>query len=194
MCRDVEGRFLEEQTVAALQVAVARAEAEGIGAVFLATGRLGDAITLAAALAAAPASPHAGTPPVMLGVRTNLTRSPHRHPTVLAREMTALDLISKGRALLAFTPPLGGEVGEAIALGRHMWRDGIAASDGPHYPVAGAINRPRPHQDGGPRVALDLTDGTRPDTALVEAADLLLVRAGSTGYPPGVELCQIQLR
>ena len=190
MCRDVEGRFLDEPTLAALQAAVARAGADGIGAVFLATGRLGDAITLAAALSAGR---RADVPPIMLGIRTNLTRTPHRHPTVLAREMTALDLVSRGRALLAFTPPLGDEVGEAIALCRHMWRDGIAASEGPNYPVAGAINRPRPHQEGGPRIALDLTDGTRPDSALVEAADLLLVRAGSAGYPPGVEVCQIQL-
>ncbi|MGP0032452.1 MAG: hypothetical protein ACLPVF_18370 [Acidimicrobiales bacterium] len=184
----MEGRFLDEPSVADLRAATARAAADGMGAVFLTTGPLGDAITLAAALGA-------GTPALLLGIRTDLTTTPHRHPTVLAREMTALDLVTRGRTVLAFMPPLGDEVAEAIALCREMWRRGIAASDGPRYPVPGAVNRPRPHRDGGPRIALDLTDGSPADRALVEAADLLLVRDGPGAVPAtfsGAELCQIQ--
>jgi alkanesulfonate monooxygenase SsuD/methylene tetrahydromethanopterin reductase-like flavin-dependent oxidoreductase (luciferase family) len=160
--------------------------------VFLATGPLGDAITLAAALSAT-------TPDILLGILTNLGTEPHRHPTVLARELTAFDLISGGRALLAFTPPFSDAVIEAIALCRGMWRDGIAASEGPHYPVAGAINRPRPGQPDGPRIAVDLTDGTLADPALLQAVDLLLVPAAAAApaatappdFPPGVARCRI---
>jgi alkanesulfonate monooxygenase SsuD/methylene tetrahydromethanopterin reductase-like flavin-dependent oxidoreductase (luciferase family) len=188
----VEGRFLDETSVAALQDAATKAAADGIDVVFVSTGPLGDAITLAAALSTT-------TPSILLGIRTNLSTEPHRHPTVLARDMTALDLVTQGRTLLAFTPPFSDAVGEAIALCRHMWRDGVAASDGPHYPVAGAVNRPRPRRPKGPRIALDLTDGTSADPTLVEAVDLLLVPAATTTttaaaptLPSGVELCPIQ--
>jgi len=175
--------------VTGLRAAAVSAAAEGMGSVFLTTSPLGDAVTLAAGLSAAGAV----APPVLLGIRTDLALTPHRHPTVLAREMTALDLITRGRTILAFTPPLGEEVAEAIALCRAMWRRGVAASEGPRYPVPGAVNRPRPHRDGGPRIALDLTDGSPVDAVLEEAADLLLVRAASAPpeAPPGVELCHI---
>jgi alkanesulfonate monooxygenase SsuD/methylene tetrahydromethanopterin reductase-like flavin-dependent oxidoreductase (luciferase family) len=191
----VQGRFLREPTVERLVAAATRAAADGIDAVFLTNGPLGDAITLAASLATI-------SPKLLLGIRVNLAMEPHPHPTVLARDMTTLDLICGGRSLLAFTPPFAdaGVVIEAIALCRAMWREGIATSDGPHYPVASAINRPRPAQPGGPRVALDATNDAAPTqltAALLAAADILLVPGGSPSPlltpPPGLDLCQIQL-
>jgi alkanesulfonate monooxygenase SsuD/methylene tetrahydromethanopterin reductase-like flavin-dependent oxidoreductase (luciferase family) len=195
----VQGRFLREPTVERLVAAATRAAANGIDAVFLTKGPLGDAITLAASLATI-------SPKLLLGIRVNLATEPHPHPTVLARDMTTLDLICGGRSLLAFTPPFAdadadaGAVIEAIALCRAMWREGIAASEGPHYPVAGAINRPRPAQPGGPRIALDATNDAAPTqltAAILAAADILLVPAGSPSPlltpPPGLDLCQIQL-
>jgi alkanesulfonate monooxygenase SsuD/methylene tetrahydromethanopterin reductase-like flavin-dependent oxidoreductase (luciferase family) len=183
----VDARFLDESTVDELVAATRRAEAEGVSAVFLTSGPLGDAITLAAGLFAA-------APTLLFGIRTNLSTEPHRHPTVLARDMTAFDLVSGGRSLLAFTPPFSDAVAEAMALCRAMWRDGVAASEGPHYPVAGAVNRPKPQQEGGPPLALDLTDGIPADRALMEAADLLLVPPATTpdhSLPRGVELCNV---
>jgi alkanesulfonate monooxygenase SsuD/methylene tetrahydromethanopterin reductase-like flavin-dependent oxidoreductase (luciferase family) len=184
---------LREPTVAGLAAAATKAQSDGIDAVFLGSGPLGDPITLASGLSTA-------APSILLGILTNLTTEPHRHPTVLAREMTTFDLICGGRALLAFTPPLGDEVIEAMSLCRAMWSEGVAASSGPNYPVAGAINRPRPIQRGSLRIALDLTDGIPADPALLDAADLILVRAGPnavpatlTALPPGTELCQIQM-
>jgi alkanesulfonate monooxygenase SsuD/methylene tetrahydromethanopterin reductase-like flavin-dependent oxidoreductase (luciferase family) len=174
--------------VAALEAAAADAVAEGVDAVFVTTGPLGDAVTLAAGLSAS-------TPNLLLGIRTNLGSEPHRHPTMLARELTTLDLICDGRALLAFSPPFTDGVVEAIALCRAMWRQGISASEGPHYPVAGAINRPRPRQPDGPRIAVDLTDGTLADPALLRAADLVLVPyavEGTPAPPPGVTWCRIR--
>ena len=186
MCLDVEGRFLHEPTVAALEAAADAAEADGIAAVFVTTGPLGDAVTLAAGLSAT-------TSTIQLGIRTNLSTEPHRHPTVLAREMTTFDLISGGRSLLAFTPPFSDAVIEAIELCRAMWREGVAASDGPNYPVAGAINRPQPRRPGGPPIALDLTDGTPADPRLMAVADLLLVSSDSPAPDglAGLELCRI---
>jgi alkanesulfonate monooxygenase SsuD/methylene tetrahydromethanopterin reductase-like flavin-dependent oxidoreductase (luciferase family) len=184
----MDGRFLHESTVADLGAATRRAAADGVSAVFVTSGPLGDAITLAAALCAA-------VPTLTIGIRTNLSTEPHRHPTVLARDMTTLDLVCGGRSLLAFTPPFDDAVAEAMALCRAMWREGVAASDGPRYPVAGAVNRPKPQQVGGPPIALDLTDGFAVDRALMERADLLLVPPAATpdaGLPSGVEVCTIE--
>ena len=51
-----------------------------------------------------------------------------------------------------------------------MWRDGVARSTGPRYPVPGAVNRPLPPGRDSPWLALDLTDaGADPDTG--SAAD-----------------------
>ena len=52
--------------------------------------------------------PAVGTwvPGILLGVRVDLGTQPHRHPTILAREMTTFDRVSGGRAMLAFTPPV----------------------------------------------------------------------------------------
>jgi alkanesulfonate monooxygenase SsuD/methylene tetrahydromethanopterin reductase-like flavin-dependent oxidoreductase (luciferase family) len=187
MCGAVEGRLLNEPTIPALRAAAHRAQAEGLAAVFLADGPLGDPIVLAAALCS-PGSD------MLWGIRTDLTAQPHRHPTLLAREMTTLDLVTGGCALLAYRPPFTEAMAEAIALSRGMWRDGIAASDGPYYPVAGAINRPRPQRGDGPPIALDLTEGATIDPAFLALADILLVQEGADLSPmdrPGIDVCQI---
>jgi alkanesulfonate monooxygenase SsuD/methylene tetrahydromethanopterin reductase-like flavin-dependent oxidoreductase (luciferase family) len=187
----MEGRFLDGATAAELDASAQQAAAGGIDVVLLSAGPLGDPITLAAALSAT-------TTDLLLGVRTSLAEEPHRHPTVLARDMTALDLVSGGRSVLAFAPPFGPELGEAIELCRDMWRNGIAASDGPYYPVAGAINRPRPDEDGGPLLALDLTDRAAVhfhgpfDAELLAPLDLVLVADAdhlTVELPEGVVVC-----
>jgi hypothetical protein len=78
-----------------------------------------------------------------------------------------------------------------------MWTDGVAVGTGPHYPVAGAINRPLPERPGGPLLALDLTDGEGAPplpVALLALCDLVLVPAAgpTAAVPPEVELCEIQ--
>jgi len=190
VCHSVEGLFLDEPGVPALRAAAVRSDDAGIDAVFLADGPLGDAIVLAAALGA-------WTARALLGVRVSLGSRPHRHPTMLAREMTTLDLVVGARSILAFTGPFTGAVSEAIVLCKDMWSRGVAAGDGPHYPVAGAINRPGPGRPGGPPIALDLTAGPSPVPVpgLVALCDLVLVPAGHPpppGLPPGMEQCRIQ--
>jgi alkanesulfonate monooxygenase SsuD/methylene tetrahydromethanopterin reductase-like flavin-dependent oxidoreductase (luciferase family) len=189
VCDAVEGRFLDQLDIAALRAAVARADTDGIDAVFLADSAVGDAIVLAAGVAAGLASG------ILLGVRISLGDQPHRHPTVLAREMTTLDHVSAGRSVLAFAAPFSDATAEAITLCREMWRTGTATSDGPHYPAAGAINRPLPARLGGPPIALDLTAGSPPDATLLRLCDLLLVPAGAApppGLPAGVDVCWMQ--
>jgi alkanesulfonate monooxygenase SsuD/methylene tetrahydromethanopterin reductase-like flavin-dependent oxidoreductase (luciferase family) len=110
---------------------------------------------------------------VLLGVRVGLSDT-ERHPALLAREATSLDLVCNGRTMLCFLPPFNDGVGEAIALCRALWRDGVAEHGGPEYPVAGAVNRPRP-LGRGPLVALDVTEAhATPPARILAATDLLL--------------------
>jgi alkanesulfonate monooxygenase SsuD/methylene tetrahydromethanopterin reductase-like flavin-dependent oxidoreductase (luciferase family) len=187
VCDAVEGRFLTQRTVEDLRAAAGAAEAEGIDAVFLADGPLGDAITLAAALGSA-------TSRLLIGVRIDLVGEAHRHPALLGREMSTLDQIVRGRALLALVGPFSGATEEAIALCRDMWRQGTATSEGPFYPVPGAVNRPEPFRVGGPPIALDLSDGARPEQSTLDLVDLVLVTApvpAPPDLPAHVSVCQI---
>jgi hypothetical protein len=128
-------------------------------------------------------------------VCVSLALPPHRHPTILAREMTTLDHVSGGRVVLAFAGPFTDATSEAVTLCREMWTTGIGVSEGPHFPAVGAINRPLPTTPGGPPIALDLTAGLVPDQALLEACDLVLVPVGGAPpdtLPPAVQVCWIQ--
>jgi len=187
VCDAVEGRFLSGRDTAALRAGAERAGRDGVDVLFLRDGPLGDAIVLASAVGS-------WVPGIDLGAGT------HRHPTLLAREMTTFDRVSGGRAMLAFTGPFTEATAEAATLCREMWTNGVAVGAGPHYPVPGAINRPLPERVGGPPIALDLTDGAvaapGPVTGLLALCDLVLVRAGAGTVPPvtlpaGVDVCTI---
>jgi alkanesulfonate monooxygenase SsuD/methylene tetrahydromethanopterin reductase-like flavin-dependent oxidoreductase (luciferase family) len=134
--------------------------------VFLGEGPLGDPIVLLAGLSAS-------VPTALLGVRLRLAPE-GRHPAMIAREVTSLDLVCGGRSIACFVPPFDDRLAEAIALCRAMWRDGTATSDGPDFPVLDAVNRPRPAGPDSPRVALDLTGGEELPGAFEAMADLLL--------------------
>lgn len=142
------------------------AEASGAAALIVGDGPLGDPVVLAAGLAS-------WVHRALLGVRTSLTSG--RHPAVLARELTSLDLVCGARALLCVVPPFDDHdaVAEAIALCRALWREGVA-DGGERFPVARAVNRPRPASDHSPLVALDLTAGADASPVLLGVADLIL--------------------
>jgi hypothetical protein len=209
VCDAVEGLFLGGRDVGGLRAAAEQAGRDGIDALFLRDGPLGDAIVLASAVGS-------WVQGVLLGVRVDLGTGPHRHPTLLAREMTTFDRVCGGRAILAFGGPFTEATAEAVTLCREMWTNGVAACAGPHYPVAGAINRPLPERVGGPPIAFDLTDGLTagvdpgvapgvdpgvapgvdPGVApgLLALCDLVLVPAGvapPVTLLPGVEVCEI---
>jgi alkanesulfonate monooxygenase SsuD/methylene tetrahydromethanopterin reductase-like flavin-dependent oxidoreductase (luciferase family) len=166
VCVAVDARFLQAGGVAGLRAEAARAGADGAGGFFVSRGTLGDPFVMAAALSLS-------VPRGLVGVRLGLSED-GRHPAILAREVTCLDLVCGGRSVLCFTPPFDGRLAEAIALCRALWREGEADSAGPHFPVHAAVNRPRPARDGSPLVALDLTGGAAPPGVLSDAADLLV--------------------
>jgi alkanesulfonate monooxygenase SsuD/methylene tetrahydromethanopterin reductase-like flavin-dependent oxidoreductase (luciferase family) len=169
VCVAVEGRLLQAADVAGLRAAARQAEADGAAAVFVSESALGDPFVLAAALSVS-------VPRVLLGARV-VSPPQGRHPALLARETTSLDLVCEGRSVLCFTPPFGGELAEVIALCTAMWREGTATSDGPAFPVWGAANRPRPAGADSPLLALDLTDPGHASVppGLEGAIDLLLL-------------------
>ena len=119
----MDGRFLQAGDVAGLRAQAVSAEAQGAGVLFVSEGPLGDPIVLAAGLGPS-------VPRVLLGARLGLAPD-GRHPALLARDMTSLDLVCGGRSVLCFTPPFDDRLAEAITLCRAMWQDGEVASDGP---------------------------------------------------------------
>jgi alkanesulfonate monooxygenase SsuD/methylene tetrahydromethanopterin reductase-like flavin-dependent oxidoreductase (luciferase family) len=163
----VEGRFLQATDAPGLCAEAVRAATEGVAAVFVSAGPLGDPIVLAAGL-------NPSVSGVLLGVRLQFhPRGPH--PAMLAREVTSLDLVCGGRSVLCFAPPFVEELPEAVALCRVLWRTaGEVASDGPHFPVRAAAHRARPRGDGTPRVAFDLTGGDELPAGVAIPGDLLL--------------------
>jgi alkanesulfonate monooxygenase SsuD/methylene tetrahydromethanopterin reductase-like flavin-dependent oxidoreductase (luciferase family) len=169
----VEGRILEAEDAGRLRDDAARAEAEGCDAVIVREGSLGDPVVLAAGL-----SP--SLPRVLIGVQVQLSTD-DRHPAVLARDVTTLDLVCGGRSLVCFGPPFDDELAEAIDLCRALWREGEATREGPHFPVRAAVNRPRPAGEGSPLIALDLTRGEETAGSVASAADLLLRPTGDAG-------------
>jgi alkanesulfonate monooxygenase SsuD/methylene tetrahydromethanopterin reductase-like flavin-dependent oxidoreductase (luciferase family) len=172
-CLAVDGRplrFLQAEDLAALRAEAVRAKEEGIGALLVAGGPLGDPFVLLAGLSDA-------VPGLTLVARVVLGED-GRHPTLLAREATSLDLVDGGRTVLCFGPPFGSGLDEAIGICRAMWQEGAGTSEGPVYPVANAVNRPGPARAGSPLIALDLTEpGARDEAGGTAAlADMVVVR------------------
>jgi alkanesulfonate monooxygenase SsuD/methylene tetrahydromethanopterin reductase-like flavin-dependent oxidoreductase (luciferase family) len=162
----VEGRFLRAGDTAGLRAEATRADAEGAAAVFLSESALGDPIVLAAGLAPL-------VPRVLLGARMEWSRE-GRHPALLARDITSLDLVCGGRSVLCFAPPFTEPLAEAISLCRALWLAGETLHEGPYFPLQAAAGRARPAGERIPQIALDLTAGDGVPSFLVGAADLLL--------------------
>ncbi len=163
-------RLLQAEDVSELRAEAVRAKEQGIEAVLVGPGPLGDPFVLLAGLSDA-------VPGLTLAARVALGEN-ERHPTLLAREATSLDLVDGGRTVLCFGPPFGAGLDEAIGICRAMWRDGMATNEGPVYPVQEAVNRPRPAGEKSPLIALDLTGPGARDEAGGSAAlaDMVVVR------------------
>ncbi|MCA1831793.1 MAG: LLM class flavin-dependent oxidoreductase [Actinomycetota bacterium] len=105
--------------------------------------------------------------------------APFRHPGILAKQATALDLLSEGRLDLgigagwyedefrAFGYPFGttGErfelLEETLGVLGQLFRDGPADHDGRHFRLRGAYNHPVPAQSPRPPVWLGSKGGDR---------------------------------
>jgi len=122
-----------------------------------------ESYSLLAALAARTSTARLGT--LVTGVT-------YRNPAILAKQVTALDVISKGRAVLGIGaawydvehaslgvefPPVGERMDrleEALQICRAMFRDERPTFEGRYYTVKDAINQPAPLQPGGPPILI----------------------------------------
>jgi F420-dependent oxidoreductase-like protein len=105
---------------------------------------------------------------VLLG--TMVTGVTYRNPAMLAKTVTTLDVISKGRAVLGIGaawnesehqgygfefPPIGrreDRLEEALTIARAMFTQQRPSFSGTYFSIDRALNNPRPIQPGGPKI------------------------------------------
>jgi F420-dependent oxidoreductase-like protein len=137
---------------------------------------------------------------------TLVTGVTYRHPAILAKQVTALDVISKGRAVLGIGAawfeeehaglgvpfPAVGErmdrLEEALQICRAMFRDERPTFDGRYYHVAGAINRPAPIQQGGPPILIGGQGEKRTLKLAARYADAVNLTADRADIPHKLEV------
>ncbi len=112
----------------------------------------------------------ANTKRVTLG--TMVTGVTYRHPGVLIKQVTSLDVLSGGRAWLGIGaawferehlglgvpfPPLKERferLEEALQIANQMWGENYGAFEGKHYRLAETLNVPQPVQRPRPRILI----------------------------------------
>jgi F420-dependent oxidoreductase-like protein len=122
-----------------------------------------EAYTLLGALAARTSTARLGT--LVTGVT-------YRHPSLLAKAVTTLDVISRGRALLGIGaawfelehdslgfrfPPVRERyelLRDALQIAHSMFTAERSTVTGTHYSVRDAFNSPRPVREGGPPILI----------------------------------------
>ena len=103
---------------------------------------------------------------------TMVTGVTYRNPAMLAKQVTTLDIISKGRAVLGIGaawnesehagygiefPPIGRRLDrleEALTICHAMFTEERPSFEGSFYRIDRALNRPRPIQPGGPKIMI----------------------------------------
>jgi F420-dependent oxidoreductase-like protein len=151
-----------------------------------------EAYTLLGALAARTSSARLGT--LVTGVT-------YRNPAILAKEVTTLDVISKGRAVLGIGaawfdvehealgvdfPGVGERMDrleEALQICRAMFRGERPTIDGRYYRVADAINSPPPLQPDGPPILIGGSGEKRTLKLAAQYADAVNLIAGRDEIP-----------
>jgi F420-dependent oxidoreductase-like protein len=101
---------------------------------------------------------------------TLVTGVTYRNPALMAKMVTTLDIISKGRAVLGIGaawnesehagygfefPPIGermDRLDEALTIAKLMFTQERPSFEGKHYRIDRALNSPRPIQPGGPKI------------------------------------------
>jgi F420-dependent oxidoreductase-like protein len=101
---------------------------------------------------------------------TLVTGVTYRNPALVAKMVTTLDVLSKGRAICGIGaawnesehigygfdfPPIGermDRLDEALTILKLMFREERPSFTGTHYRIDRALNHPRPLQPGGPKI------------------------------------------
>lgn len=96
-----------------------------------------------------------------------------RHPAVLAKQLTTLDVISSGRSGLLLEGLDAAQTTEAVEVCHAMFRRPDPRFAGRHYRIEGATNLPPPVAEGGPALVVGVSGWSRPQLRH------LVARAGS---------------
>jgi F420-dependent oxidoreductase-like protein len=130
----------------------------------------------------------ASTSRVKLG--TLVTGVTYRNPAMLAKMVTTLDVISKGRAILGLGaawnedehkgygyefPPIGqrmDRLDEALTIAKLMFTQDRPSFEGKYYKIDRALNVPRPIQPGGPKILIGGTGERRTLRLLAQHGDI----------------------
>jgi F420-dependent oxidoreductase-like protein len=156
-----------------------------------------EAYTLLGALAAR-------TKTAMLG--TLVTGVTYRNPAILAKIVTAVDVISSGRAFLGIGaawfdvehrglgvdfPPVKERferLEEALEICRAMFRDERPTIEGKHYRVQEAINVPNPVRPGGPPIMIGGQGERKTLKLMAQHAEMANLIAGFDEIPHKLEV------
>ena len=146
----------------------------------------------------------ARTRTVTLG--TLVTGVTYRNPALLAKEVTTLDIISSGRAVLCIgaawydveheglgvdfppVPERMDRLEEAVQICRLMFTEERPSFEGRYYRIKEARNIPRPIQQGGPRIMIGGSGPKRTLRAVAKYADISNVFGGPDTLRKNVEI------
>src|SRR6202049_384701 len=121
---------------------------------------------------------------------TLVTGVTYRNPAMLAKMVTMLDVISKGRSILGIGaawnedehkgygfefPPIGqrmDRLDEALTIAKLMFTQDRPSFEGRYYRIDRALNVPRPIQPGGPKILIGGTGERRTLRLLAQHGDI----------------------
>jgi len=121
---------------------------------------------------------------------TLVTGVTYRNPALLVKQVTTLDVISKGRAIFGIGaawnedehrgygiefPPIArrmDRLGEALTIAKLMFTQDRPSFEGQYYRIDRALNVPRPIQQGGPKILIGGGGERRTLRLLAEHGDI----------------------
>lgn len=130
----------------------------------------------------------------------------YRHPAILAKQVTTLDVISGGRAILGLGaawydvehmgygipyPPVGERMDrmeEAVQICRAMFTEEAPSFEGSYYCIESARNVPRPIRPGGPPILIGGAGPKRTLRAVAKYADMCNLHGGPDTVRRAVEV------